>query len=241
MQPTEAFTTLARLGLALRPLGDKLHVEPRDRISAEARALIIAHRDALLDLARQRDSRVAAVSMAVPRRPPSAGAALADTIVAHHERVSIVLECGDIDEPAAHRVATAEVGRTLDDLAGLQLAFWRERIEALPKPADSRIAAVVPTCLAVLDLPWMLDAGRLGWHDCELFGLDLGSPQTYDHNGLVPGLALTAFRRPVRVVSISASDAVIETGSGSRVRHYRTGRTGPPVWEHPAFALATVH
>lgn len=68
-----------------------------------------------------------------------------------------------------------------------------------------------------------------------MFGLDPAAPTIHASNGLLPRMALTAFRGPVRVVEIGASEAMIVTGTGSRLRHFKAGRAGPPIWEHPAF------
>ena len=59
MRPTEALAVLSRLGLTLQSRGGRLWVEPRDRITPEARAMIVEHRNALLDL----------VSVASPAAP----------------------------------------------------------------------------------------------------------------------------------------------------------------------------
>jgi hypothetical protein len=68
-----------------------------------------------------------------------------------------------------------------------------------------------------------------------MFGLDPAAPTVHNCNGLLPSLALTAFRRPVRIVGIRAGEAVIVTGSGSLSRHFNTGHAGPSIWEHSAF------
>ena len=154
---------------------------------------------------------------------------------AYAERIAICTEAGDVEEDAAHRTATAQCGASLDELAARQIASWRHRIEALPEPADRRLAGIKATCIEALAQRWAHDAARLGWDECEMFGLDPATPTNRDLNGLLLGLALTSLRLPVRVVEIRASEAVIETGTGSRLRHFNTGRAGPPIWEHPAF------
>jgi len=47
---------------------------------------------------------------------------------------------------------------------------------------------------------WAHDAARLGWNERAMFGLDPLAPAVRDSNGLLPALALTAFRRPVGVL-----------------------------------------
>ena len=62
MLPAKALTTLRGMGLSLSPVGGRLSVEPRDRITPAARALIVEHRDDLLKLVCSGDDRGAAVS-----------------------------------------------------------------------------------------------------------------------------------------------------------------------------------
>ena len=174
----------------------------------------------------------------IPQPSPAlltAATDLADLIFAYTGRMAICWEAGDVADDAAHRIATEECGASLDELTARQIAYWHYRIEALPTPADRRLTGIKTTCLEALAQRWAFDATRLGWDECEMFGLDPNAPASHDRNGLLTGLALTAFRRPVGVVEINASEAVIVTASGSRRRHFNAGRAGPPIWEHPAF------
>lgn len=100
MRAADALAELRQLGLVLEPMGDRLLVTPRDRITDLARALIIENRDELLDLLRQPEP----CCLELAERATD----LAD---AWHERVAICLEAGDISETEARRIAEAEIGR----------------------------------------------------------------------------------------------------------------------------------
>lgn len=89
---------LHRQGLGLEILGGTLGVTPRERITEDARALIIENRDGLLVLLRSCLYGGVDVSQRLVN--------LAD---AYAERVAIVLEAGDIDEADARRTAEMEV------------------------------------------------------------------------------------------------------------------------------------
>jgi hypothetical protein len=123
----------------------------------------------------------------------------------------------------------------------LQIADWQLWMINLAEPNDRRLSAAKEACLEALAAPWLHDAVMLGWNDHDLFGLNQLAPVAYDHNGLVPGLSLTALRRPLEVIEISECEAVIRTDSGARLRHYRNGRAARPMWEHPAFHIAHEH
>jgi len=160
-----------------------------------------------------------------------------DLLIAYAERVAICIEADDLTGDSAHRTATGECGASLDELAARQIAYWRSRIQALPEPTDRRLSAIKPTCLEGLTQSWAHNAARLGWNEREMFGLDPAAPTVHNLNGLLPNLALTAFRRPVKIVEIRIAEAVIVTGSGSMLRHFNTGHAGPSIWEHSAFRL----
>lgn len=135
----------------------------------------------------------------------------------------------------ALRIATEECGATLDEVTERQIAYWRHRIEVLREPSNPRLTCIKTACLTALAQRWAFDAARIGWSDCDMFGLDPVAPTIRSGIGLVPSLVLSAHRRPIRIVAINPSEAVIETGSGLRWCHYKCGRAGPPLWEHPAF------
>lgn len=231
MQPAKVFSMLSQLGLTLRPLpGGRLYVEPQDRITPEARAIIVAERDMLVELLH------AGVKPNPAAGPSFQGNNPADGIDVHRERPAICSEAGDIASVQAQTIACAEVGCDLDALACRQIVIWRGKFEMLPTPTDHRLVMLVPTCLSILDELWLMDAIRWGWTDADLFGLDVAAPNAYYGNGIVTGIALTALRRPVRVVAVDGDFATVETGTGSRLRHSRRAHPGRPIWQHPAFA-----
>ena len=122
MRAADALAALAKMGLVLRPIEDKLYVEPRDRITPLARSLIIEHRDALLRLVREIPGPFSGpASFAAV----SAGHDPAPVLAAYHERLPLVLETGDIMETEAHQIAATGAGASLDALAQRQAAFWR--------------------------------------------------------------------------------------------------------------------
>ena len=121
MQATDAFDTLRRMGFILRPRGDRLAVEPRDRITPEARALIKAHRDALLHLARTVSDPVPPESLAATQNDPAnlidvclERICLTDSIpLLRHdflERAAILEFCEELPRAEADALALAEFG-----------------------------------------------------------------------------------------------------------------------------------
>ena len=95
MRPAGAVAELDRLGLTLELHGDHLLVTPRERITTAARAMIIEHRNGLLDLLREVEPLATRI---------------ADLADAYAELMAIVMEAGGISEAEARRIAEAEIG-----------------------------------------------------------------------------------------------------------------------------------
>ena len=241
MRATEALATLSRLGLILEPRDGRLWVEPRDRITPEARAIIVEYRDTLLNL----------VSVPVPAEnipTPSAGlGVISDRISAYHERIAIVIEDGRETHDDAVRIAAEEVGVPIERLAQLQVAEWRSRIQALPPQSDHPALITLQAALiAQLALPWMTEAARHGWTDLELFGAHPTAPAVrVECWGLAVSIAMSPFNRRsrsgeirrTRLVAIDQNRAVIETPTGERFGANRFDRgldEATPIWDHPA-------
>lgn len=103
MRPAEAIAELRRLGHSLELHGDNLLVQPRDRITEQARALIVENRHALIG--QLQDEQAYHTGDRLAQR-------VADLADAYAERIAIVLEAGDIGEAEARRIAEAEIGAT---------------------------------------------------------------------------------------------------------------------------------
>jgi hypothetical protein len=128
-----------------------------------------------------------------------------------------------------------ERGASLDALVERQVQYWRSRLLHLDEPDNRRLKEVVPHCISCLDQPWLHSAVQLGWAAPALFGLDPAAPTILTRNGLVIGLVLTSLKRPLEVLEIAADRAIIGTGAGPQLSHFKSGRSGPPVWEHAVF------
>ena len=93
MHPIQALAALHDLGLSVQPIsGGRLYVVPRERITPDVRHLIVAHRDALVDLVRRRQADIDPV----------------DLIVTYEERLAICSEAGDVSEIKA-RLSTPQM------------------------------------------------------------------------------------------------------------------------------------
>ena len=171
------------------------------------------------------------------RTVPSIASDPSDLINDYIERIAICSEAGDVAEDDAHRIAIEQCGATLDELAARQVAYWRQRIEALPEPTDRRLSNVRRIALDHLAQPWTHQAAKFGWTAAELFGLHRAAADVrVDAMGLVSSLALSKLRPPLQVVDITSVAATVSTRSGAVLTHFRLRpNLGPPVWEHPAF------
>ena len=161
----------------------------------------------------------------------------ADKIAAYHERFAIVTEAGDVTETEAHATAQDEVSSDIETLASQQIAFWQQKLQLLPEPKDQWLAKLVPGCRAQLHADWVIDAAVFGWTDVELFGLHPTAPNVrVEAMGLVVSIACSPFSRPVEVSSLTSADAVLQTGTGARLRYSRFKATERvPIWKHHAF------
>ena len=135
-----------------------------------------------------------------PQRPQSAAVEVpsaghltgdpADLIASYHERLAIAGEAGDVLPAEAARIASTQVGSTIEGLAERQVADWRDRLQALPAPIDPRMHGLVSHLLACLSETWATEAARLGFTNCDLFGGNLDAPfDRPEHWGLAITLA----------------------------------------------------
>ena len=159
----------------------------------------------------------------------------ADLISDFAERIAFCCEGGDVAEQDANRLATMQCGAPLVTLVTRQIEYWHLRINAVAEPNDCRLARIKDTCLEALAQQWLFEAARIGWDASELFGMGLGAHGASPQNGLFPGLALIRLHRPADIFEIGRDAAIIKIENGQRLRHFRTGRSGDPIWEHAAF------
>ena len=180
MRTAEALAILSRMGLSLRPQADgRLYVEPRDRITPEARALILEHRAGLLKLVSSSISGREAVS-------PSFSA------FTFHDPAAAI--GGQYSCQAQGRWNRAAIGTALD---------------RLPPAFDHNGRRLATETRKFLTSPLFDEALRCGWSLEELFGVDRGGPwDNYERWGLVVGLAW-APRRKDMIERIDAECAVI--------------------------------
>jgi hypothetical protein len=160
----------------------------------------------------------------------------APDLAAYRERLAICLEAGDMSEAEAHRFAAAEAGANLDTLAQRQAEWWRARLNAWHPPA--MLQRLRLELRAVAAPPWLADAVRTGWGDVALFGVHPAAPLVrVECWGLAVALAASPFNRwdaRVRLVSLDASRARIETPTGARfgIEPSAAGFDhAAPVWE----------
>ncbi len=153
------------------------------------------------------------------------------------ERAAIIAEGDHCDSATADARALAEHGLpSWPALADLH----RERILAelarLPPASSDHGRRLHGLTRAFLDSDHWQAAVALGWDLVEVFGLCPVAPLTrLDRQGLVPGIALSRLPGP-RIVALEPGFAMIETRTGSRLRH-EAGRLGPETglwWRCPA-------
>lgn len=191
MHAATALAALSRMGLAVRPLGDRLFVTPRDRITPEARALIVEHRAGLLKLVGSDHDRGAAVSpflSAATLHVPAAADAGPQFWQARAEW---------------HRVA-------------IGVALGR-----LPPASDHNGRRLTTATRKFLASPLFNEAIGCGWALEELFGVDCHAPlDIFERWGLVVGLALAPRRNDV-IDHIDGECAVIRFRDGVTAREQR--------------------
>jgi len=159
-----------------------------------------------------------------------------------HERLAICAEAGDVSVADALGIATEHAGASIDELANRQVTQWLAHLVAMPLPSNRELASKRPQLVEIARQPWLLDAARLGWSDVALFGIHPGAPSVrIECWGLAIRMALSPFNaspsqqraQRVRLKSIDANTAVLETPSGAHSRMLRCSHgfdVAVPVW-----------
>lgn len=228
MRTDEVYATLVDLGLLLRPLNGKLWVEPRDRITPDARRLIVENRDSLLDMLLRRSQ-----AALVPPCPATVA-----------ERAALIEHGDGCDRAESERRTLAEAGfGPWDELAEAHALLIRAALKRLPAQTTDAGTRLCAVSVKFLDTDHWQQAVSLGWSLIELFGLSPNAPLVrVDGQGLVSGLALSCHAGG-RLENLVADHATIRQRSGSVL----TWRRGMPSldaavlwWECPAIVGSKV-
>lgn len=207
MQPTHALLALTRIGLTLRPMSDgRLWVEPRQRITPEARALIVAHRNDLLKLVRRHINmpNSGTVDNLLPRPGGIAGDNGCDPAVAD---ARALLAAHDYTLPQV--LAVAHRDHILVELG------------AMPPPSAKPFRRLTENTRAFLDSHLWQDTVALGWSLVELFGINPYAPLVRVGGwGLITALALSKFAGG-EIETLTKTDVRIRYPSGSILTYQR--------------------
>ena len=201
MDTFAAIQTLKTFGLSFQPVNGRLFVTPRDRITAEARKLILEHRNEILaalggavtagaprepqigsltgEGADEGDDGTTATAKALadgpsPHRLQSTMAELRDPsaeIEDYLKRLAVCTAAG-VSEVEAHQLAVEKIGASIHFLAQGQVEFWHSRLVALSEPRDHRLDGLAERARAFTTTALAVQAARCGWTGSELFGLD---------------------------------------------------------------------
>lgn len=129
-------------------------------------------------------------------------------------------------EALATAIDALVASQTDEEATEANVRYWRQQLERVPLPANSRKAKCVLRCRQMAFESFIREAAALGWTERDLFGW--GGPNVKAGHGLVVGLALMT-KKPNRVVEITADYAVIKSDGGVRIQVPR-GSEHPPIW-----------
>ncbi len=215
MHPTDALAMLESMGLEISTVHDKLAVQPRARITAEARDIIRLHRDGLVAVIQApRPSASEPVGPSPARRLPEPSEIA--------ERSAILSEGAGLDAGTADALALqAEGFDSFEALADEHRRMILRELEGLPASAwpaaMTKLAAATRAFLASSDF---ICAVSEGWDMLELFGVNPTGPLgRLDGQGLAVAVALS--RHALRIDAVDCHRAVLVTGSGSRLTYGR--------------------
>ncbi len=211
MQPTEAYAKLVNLGLLLLPSGGKLWVEPREWITPEARALIVGHRDGLLDLVTRRNQ-----FGPVPPCP-----------TAVTERAAITEDGDGCDRAEANSRALAEFGlASWCELADAHAAAIRAVVDCLPAPSSDHGRRLMKVTLDFLGSEHWRPTIACGWPLVELFGVHAFAPLVrIGAWGAITAHALSKMA-PIGIERVTTSEIVTACRSPSAKLVHRAGYHG---------------
>ncbi|MBF0131163.1 MAG: hypothetical protein HQL75_01075 [Magnetococcales bacterium] len=211
------FESLKKSGLKVSILdGDQLLVTPREKITAESRAMIREHKAGLVRL-------LQGVATGTPNPPPG--------------RPTTFLQEPGTPTPDSHNQAEESLIMTGEDAFQERSSIiesegriprdWAEglaRIATMDRPNDippRRWEMIVKTA-AIFAERWAAEASRLGWTTEEVFGIHQHGPNVrFDSMGLVYSLADDR----VSLESIDHEKAVIRVNNGA-VQTFRREPSG---------------
>jgi hypothetical protein len=139
------------------------------------------------------------------------------------ERAAIIAEGDHCDRATADARALAEQGyASWSVFAAAHSVAITGALERLPAPCTRHGTSLVDTTSRFVASPWFYTAIAHGWPLIELFGIGPHAPTIrVDHQGLVTGLALSAFSGG-RLIALEEEQARIQYPTGS-VQTYRRG------------------
>jgi len=175
----------------------------------------------------------------VPTVPTGKGgkpavSAIANRADAFEERAAIIEhDGGSLRQNAETRAAREQGFEDADDLHAAEVARWAAQIDSLAELLAPRpeVAEALRRARAFIAEGWALQAARLGWDECRLFGLCPRAPwRRLDRKGAAFG----------GVAQAVTAEAVIYAGGLRRYRSTVNNDGGAvPIWDLAEGVLAT--
>jgi hypothetical protein len=206
MTALEIIAEVARLGVTLRVDGtDLVHRGPRRALDPPLIAALKAHKLAILAELRQGQA-------------PGPVPCPSDV----SERAALIAEDDQCCRREADNRALAEHGfPSWQALAAAHASAITAALQRLPAPSSRQGTALIALTARFVASHWFGEAIALGWPLIELFGIGQHAPVVrVDHQGLVTGLALSAFSGG-RLIALEDDVARIQYPTGSVQTYHR--------------------